>query len=279
MAVTLTGKVAAITGGAQGIGRAIARELVDQGMSVVIGDLDLPLATRTATQLGERVLAIDLDVTSRPSMNRFVDQAQDAFGPLDVMINNAGIMVVGELAKEEERATDLMVDVNLHGVLNGCKAAVGVMSDRGQGHIVNIASTAGKVALSHLVTYTATKHAVVGLTDSLRAELRDRGIQVSAIMPVPVNTRLGVELGRSMIPPVEPEDVARQTVKVLKRRSNEAYVPGYMEVMLAATRWMPSAARDFATRAFGGHNVMTKADDATRAAYQRKVLGAQRPRA
>ena len=276
MAVELSGKVAAITGGAQGIGKAIARALVDEGMSVVIGDLDLPLAIATAESLGPRAHAVDLDVTSPESMRRFVDAAEDRFGPLDVLINNAGIMLVGELSKEEDRGTDLQIDVNLRGVLNGCKAAVRVMADRGDGHIVNIASGAGKVAVPRLVTYTATKHAVVGATDALRAELRGSGIQVSAIMPAPVNTRLGAELGRSVIPPVEPEDVARQVVKVLRRRSNEAFVPSYMELISATTRWMPSAARDFVTRVLGGYDVMLKADDAKREAYQREAIAKQR---
>lgn len=278
MAVQLRGKVAAITGGAQGIGKAIARALVAEGMSVAIGDLDLPLAEATAAELGDRVAAFDLDVTSLESVTRFVAAAEEAFGPLDVMVNNAGIMLVGELVKEDERATDLQIDVNVRGVLNGCKAAVASMADRGDGHIVNIASAAGKVALPRLVTYTGTKHAVIGITDSLRPELAAQGIQVSAIMPVPVKTRLGAELGRSFIPPVEADDVARQVVKVLKRRSNEAFVPSYLELIHASTRWLPSPARDLVTRGLGGHQVMVDADDSGREAYQREALEVQRTR-
>lgn len=278
MAVQLDGRVAAVTGGAQGIGKAIARALVAEGMSVMIGDLDLPTARATAEELGPRVHAVDLDVTDPTSVQRFVEAAEAAFGPLDVMVNNAGIMLVGELAKEDDRGTDLQVDVNLRGVINGCKAAIRAMQDRGDGHIVNIASTAGKVAVPRLATYTATKHAVVGLTDSLRAELRPAGIQVSAIMPVPVNTRLGADLGRSLIPPVEADDVARQVVRVLRRRSNEAFVPSYVELLSAATRWLPSPARDAATRLLRGHDVMVGADDAKREAYQREAVAAQRAR-
>ncbi|CAN5400696.1 SDR family oxidoreductase [soil metagenome] len=276
MTIQLEGKVAAVTGGAQGIGRAIAEALVAEGMSVAIGDLDLARATATAEQLGDRAIALDLDVTSPQSVAIFLARTEDAFGPLDVLVNNAGIMLVGELAKEDDLCSDLQIDVNLRGVLNGCKAAVRTMADRGDGHIVNIASTAGKVAVPRLATYTATKHAVIGLTDSLRAELREQGIQVSAIMPVPVNTRLGAELGRSIVPPVEPEDVARQVVKVLRKRSNEAFVPSYMEFISMATRWLPSAGRDFMTRTLGGHNVMNQADDAKREQYQREAVAIQR---
>ncbi len=276
MTVRLDGKVAAITGGAQGIGKAVAQALLAEGVRVAIGDLDLELATRTAEELGEGCVALDLDVTSAQSFRAFVDDAQARLGPLDILVNNAGIMLVGELAKEEDRGTDLQIDVNVRGVLHGCKAAVAVMADRGEGHIVNIASSAGKVAVPRLVTYTATKHAVVGLSDSLRAELRGSGIQVSTIMPVPVNTRLGAELGRSIIPPVEAEDVARQVVRVLRRRSNEAFVPSYMELISASMRWMPSPARDLVTRVLGGYDIMLKADDAKREAYQREALEQQR---
>jgi short-subunit dehydrogenase len=278
----LRGRVAAVTGGAQGIGRAIARALAAEGMAVAIGDLDLARAIATAEELsgpsGTAVRAFDLDVTSPESVQRFVADVEAALGPLDVMVNNAGIMLVGELAKEDDRGTDLQVDVNLRGVLNGCKAAVRAMADRGDGHIVNIASAAGKIGFARLVTYTATKHAVVGLTDALRAELRGSGIQVSAIMPVPVNTRLGAGLGRSLIPTVEPDDVARQVVKVLRRRSNEAFVPSYVELVTAAVRWLPSPARDAAARLVRGQSVLEDADDAARAQYQREALDIQRAR-
>jgi NAD(P)-dependent dehydrogenase (short-subunit alcohol dehydrogenase family) len=278
MSVQLSGKVAAITGGAQGIGLAIAEALIAEGMSVAIGDLDRPRADAAAAHLGDRAIAVDLDVTSATSMRLFVDAAEHAFGPLDVLVNNAGIMLVGEFAKEEDRGTDLQIDVNLRGVINGCKAAIAVMADRGDGHIVNIASTAGKVGVPRVATYTATKHAVVGLTDSLRAELRSSGIQVSAIMPIPVNTQLGAALGRSILPSVEPEDVARQVVTVIRKRRNEAFVPSYMELISMATRWLPSPGRDLVTRVLGGHDIMNDADDAKREAYQRQAVELQRAR-
>ncbi len=97
-------------------------------------------------------------------------------------------------------------------------------------------------------------------------------------MPVPVNTRLGAQLGRSFVPPVEADDVARQVVRVLRRRSNEAFVPSWMEALSMATRWLPSTGRDLMTRVLGGHDVMNNADDAGREAYQREAVAAQRAR-
>ena len=278
MTVELKGKVAAITGGARGIGKAIAEAFVAEGMSVAIGDLDLELAQATAKELGDRAVAFELDVTVPASMEAFVRSTEQAFGPLDVMVNNAGIMVVGDFLKEDDRATDLQIDVNVRGVLLGAKAAGRVMADRGQGHIVNIASAAGKVAIARLVTYAGTKHAVVGITDSLRAELRPHGIQVSAIMPNVVNTRLGAGLGSSMIPSVEPEDVAADVVRVVRGRRNDAMVPWILEPIRMLTAGLPSVARDFLTRALGGHDVMANTDDAVRDAYQAEALEGQQAR-
>ncbi|WP_108666308.1 SDR family NAD(P)-dependent oxidoreductase [Euzebya rosea] len=278
MTVELNGKVAAITGGARGIGKAIAEAFVAEGMSVAIGDLDLELAQATAEELGDRVVAFELDVTVPSSMDAFVRSTEQAFGPLDVMVNNAGIMVVGDFLKEDDRATDLQIDVNVRGVLLGAKSAGRVMADRGQGHIVNIASAAGKVPIARLVTYVGTKHAVVGISDALRAELRPHGIQVSSIMPNVVNTRLGAGLGSSMIPSVEPEDVAAAVVRVVRGRRNEAMVPWILEPLRMLTAGLPSVARDFLTRALGGHDVMANTDDAVRDAYQAEALQGQNAR-
>ena len=278
MTVELNGKVAAITGGARGIGKAIAEAFVAEGMSVAIGDLDLELAQGTAKELGDRVVAFELDVTVPSSMDAFVRSTEQAFGPLDVMVNNAGIMVVGDFLKEDDRATDLQIDVNVRGVLLGAKSAGRVMADRGQGHIVNIASAAGKVPIARLVTYVGTKHAVVGISDALRAELRPHGIQVSSIMPNVVNTRLGAGLGSSMIPSVEPGDVAAAVVRVVRGRRNEAMVPWILEPLRMLTAGLPSVARDFLTRALGGHDVMANTDDAVRDAYQAEALQGQKAR-
>lgn len=276
-AVDLRGKVVAITGGAQGIGRATAEALIAEGCRVAIGDLDLPLAETTAAQLGHGTVALPLDVTDAQSVNTFIREVELALGPLDVMINNAGIMIIGDFLKEDDRATDLQIDVNVRGVLLGSRAAARVMADRGDGHIVNIASAAGRVAIARLVTYVGTKHAVVGISNALRAELKDKGIMVSTIMPNVVNTRLGSGLGTSLIPAVEPEDVARAIVRLLKHRGNEAMLPWILEP-LSVLQALPASARDALTAAFGAHDVMGQADDRVRAEYEDVALADQRAR-
>ena len=268
---SLDGRVVAITGGARGIGRTCAEALLAEGCHVAIGDLDVTLAEQTAAQLGGGCSAHAVDVTRRDGFAAFLDAVEAAHGPLDVLVNNAGVMFVGAFAKEDDAITDLMVDVNVKGVLNGCKLALPRMLDRGSGHLVNIASLAGKAAAPHLVTYAGTKHAVVGITDSLRAELRGSGVDVSAILPNAVNTELASGLGASAVDAVEPEDVADALLWVLRTGRAEATVPRYLSTVGAPTLALPTTAREAITRRLGGHRQMLDADPAARADYESRA--------
>jgi NADP-dependent 3-hydroxy acid dehydrogenase YdfG len=176
---SLAGSVIAITGGARGIGAATAAALLGQGARVGIGDLDVSLARRTAQELGRGAVAFDLDVTDRASFAAFLDSVEDALGALDALVNNAGIMPIGRFIDESDATARRLVDVNVHGVINGSKLALERFVPRGRGHIVNIASTAGKAGLPGGVTYCATKHAVVGLSEAIRQEVRSTDIAVS----------------------------------------------------------------------------------------------------
>ena len=141
---SLSGKVVAITGGARGIGRATAAALVRKGAKVALGDIDIELAEQTAAELGGGTLALSLDVTDRASFECFLDETEQQLGPLDVLINNAGIMQLGLLAEESDATTTRQIDINLHGVICGSKLALQRFLPRRSGHLVNIASTAGK---------------------------------------------------------------------------------------------------------------------------------------
>ena len=193
---SVAGKVVAITGGARGIGKCTAQALIRRGARVAIGDLDLELAEQTAAELGGNCVAFELDVTDRESFSRFLDRAEKELGPIDVLINNAGIMPIGPLVEETDETAKMLVDINLHGVIFGTKLALERMLPRGSGHIVNIASQAGKAGLPGGATYCATKHAVVGLSEAVRLENIDKGIEVSCVMPAVVNTELGGGLHR-----------------------------------------------------------------------------------
>src|SRR3712207_4381159 len=212
----LNGQVAAITGAARGIGKATAEAFVRQGMKVAIGDLDHAEAQRTAEALGSSAIAVDLNVTDPDSIERFLDETERQLGPLDVLVNNAGIMQLGRFWEEDDATAKRMVDINLHGVIWGTKKALTRMIPRNRGAIVNIASQAGLYGAPGGSTYSATKHGVVGLSEAVRGELRLDGhdIQVSYVCPVVVHTELGGGLPQTNgVKSVEPQDVAEAIVE------------------------------------------------------------------
>ncbi len=224
----IAGRSAAITGAARGIGRATARAFLAAGMRVAIGDVDLAAAEQTAAELGPRAVALPLDVTDRDSFARFLDAAEEQLGPLDVLVNNAGIMPVGRFLDEDDLSAQRTIDINLHGVILGMKLGLARMIPRDRGHIVNIASQAGKFGTPGIATYSATKHAVVGLSEAVRGELRLMGahIDLSYVMPYIVNTELGGGLGQARgFSNVEPSEVADAIVEALQHGTVEVWVP------------------------------------------------------
>src|SRR3954468_14371367 len=226
---SLAGRVVAITGAARGIGRATAAALVREGATVAIGDLDADLGRRTAGELGPQAAAFTLDVTDRASFEAFLDAVEAELGPVHVLVNNAGIMALGAFVAEDDATARRMVDINVHGVLHGMKAALPRLLARGDGHLVNIASAAGKAAYPGGATYCGTKHFVVGVTDAARGELRGTGIELSVVMPVVVDTELASGVGTPRgIPRIKPEDVADAIVDALKRPRFDVFVPRWM---------------------------------------------------
>jgi NAD(P)-dependent dehydrogenase (short-subunit alcohol dehydrogenase family) len=269
---SLAGKVVAITGGARGIGRATAEALIVQGARVAIGDIDAPLAAQTAQELGGGTVGLPLDVTDRASFETFLSDAEQQLGPLDVLINNAGIMPIGPFVAETDRTAVRLVDINLHGVILGSKLALERFLPRGQGHLVNIASVAGKAGFPGGATYCATKHAVVGLSEAIRAEVRPTDIDVSIIMPVVVNTELGSGLPETRgIKAVEPEEVAAAIVEALQTGRFEVYVPKSMAALVRFSAVMPRRFMEFLGRLLKGDQVLAHPDHGARAAYERRM--------
>ena len=222
----LVGQVALVTGGARGIGKATARALVREGVKVAIGDLDHEAAQATAQELGGGTVALPLNVTDRASFDRFVADAEAALGPVDVLVNNAGIMQLGPFVEEDDATTQRMVDINVHGVLHGMKAVLPGFVERGRGHLVNVASTAGKGGYAGGATYCGTKHFVVGVSEAVRAEVRGTGVEVSCVMPVVVQTELAAGLPQTRgVKQVTPEDVADEIVSALKVPRFDVFVP------------------------------------------------------
>ena len=277
---SLSGKVVAITGGARGIGKTTAQALVRKGCRVAIGDLDLGLAEEAAGALGGGVVALPLDVTDRASFTAFVDEAERQLGPIDVLINNAGIMPVTALVDEADDSIRRQLDINLYGVIVGSQLAIERMRPRGTGHIVNVASSAGKVGVPGIATYSATKHAVVGLTEAMRLELRGTGVDLSLVMPVLVNTALTEGLSSKRgVKEVEPEDVANQIVDALELGRFDVYVPRSLQATLISGALLPRKVREAVARFMQVDKVMTDSTGDRRAYEERAAASRSERRA
>jgi NAD(P)-dependent dehydrogenase (short-subunit alcohol dehydrogenase family) len=274
----IRGRVVVITGGARGIGRATGLAFLRAGARVALGDVDVELVEKTAAEFaatGEQVCGLHLDVTSRASFADFLDEVEEQLGPVDILINNAGIMPTGLFADETDEMTDRMVAINLGGVLNGSKLAAIRMRGRG-GHIVNVASLAGTSAFPGLATYCATKHAVVGFTETLHLELADDGIAVTAVLPGVVHTELSA--GHSAprwvqpISEVEPDDVAAAIVRAVVHGKGKVVVPQALGAMIKVMGALPDGARHWISRAAHFDTTFTHTDPAVRAAYHRRLV-------
>jgi NAD(P)-dependent dehydrogenase (short-subunit alcohol dehydrogenase family) len=269
---SLTGTVVAVTGAARGIGRATASALIAQGARVAIGDIDQALAARTAEELGQGTVGLPLDVTDRASFNAFLTEVERQLGPLEVLINNAGIMPVGPFVAETDATAARIIDINLNGVILGSKLALERFLPRNRGHLVNIASVAGKGGFPGGATYCATKHAVVGLSEAIRAEVRSTDIDVSIVMPVVVNTELGSGLRRARgIKVVEPEAVAEAIVEAVQTGRVDVWLPRMMQVLFRAMNLVPRGFADFITKVLKGDQVLVNPDHLARGAYERRT--------
>jgi short-subunit dehydrogenase len=268
---SLNGKVVAITGGARGIGKATATALARKGCRIAIGDLDLELAEQTAAGLGGGTVALSLDVTDRASFARFLDETERQLGPVDVVINNAGIMPVTALVEESDDSIRRQLDINVYGVIVGTQLAIERLRPRGSGHIVNIASQAGKTAIPGIATYSGTKHAVVGVCEAVKAELRGSGVEVHCVMPTVVNTELTAGVGQKLIKPVEAEDVANEIVDALELGRFDVYVPRSNAVITRFSALMPRRVNEAIARLMKADKLMFEVDHAARRAYEERA--------
>jgi NAD(P)-dependent dehydrogenase (short-subunit alcohol dehydrogenase family) len=269
---SLSGRVVAITGGARGIGKATATALVRKGCRVAIGDLDLALAEQTAAELGGGSVALSLDVTDRGSFSAFLDAAERELGQLDVVVNNAGIMPVTPFGEEADDSIKRQLAINVYGVIAGTQLAAERFQPRNRGHIVNIASSAGKAGVPGIATYSGTKHAVVGFTEAVRGELRGTGIELSCVMPVTVNTALTEGVSDTLgVKKVEPEDVANEIVDALEVPRFDVFVPSYLKYTIAIGSLLPRRIREAIARLMGVDKIMTGVSKDARRAYEERA--------
>jgi NADP-dependent 3-hydroxy acid dehydrogenase YdfG len=271
----LAGQTVAISGGARGIGRVTAQALVGQGVKVAIGDVDLPAAHQTAEEIGSpthpSTVGLALDVTERASFAAFMDAAEEQLGPVDVLINNAGIMPIGPFLDEDDATARRILDINVLGVINGMKVALPRMSARGRGHIVNIASQAGKYGLPGGATYCASKAAVINLSRAVRKELRGSGVDISLISPVAVNTELGLGLSeprQRQFRKIEPQQVADAILQTLRVPKFDVHVPKGLSISERASALMPIGLQDSLARVSHADAVLSQVDTGARAGYE-----------
>lgn len=236
--ITLDGKVALVTGAAGGLGKAIAIRLAEAGCSVCIADINIDKAKMAAdeiSQMGSVTMAVQVNTSNQNEVASMVDASLKKFGKLDFMINNAGIGMMKPIMAMEQQDIDSMIDINLKGVIYGCKAALAHMVPRNEGKIVNISSVAAKMGAPYAAVYASSKAGVIALTNSLAREVAENNININAICPGIIRTNMWekqLELmtgdgdatakdeafrnfSSSQIPlrrPQEPEDIANMVV-------------------------------------------------------------------
>ena len=262
--IDLDDAIVMVTGGARGIGKATADLFAAKGATVCVGDLEG--ADRFTAP---RVRVYTVDVTSRHSFAEFTDAVIDRFGRIDVLINNAGVMPLGDFVSEDDAISRTTLDVNVWGLIHGMRLALPHMMERGRGHIVNVASMAGQLVVPGMAVSNARKFAAVGLSAAVREEYRDSGVSVTSVLPSAVRTRLasGVPLGRGL-PTVEPDAVARAVVRSVATRRAEITVPWYLAGWDLLNAITPDAAMRLARRVIRDRRALTSVEHDLRGAYE-----------
>ncbi|MEZ5400521.1 MAG: SDR family NAD(P)-dependent oxidoreductase [Bryobacteraceae bacterium] len=230
----LSGHTAIVTGGAAGIGEAISRRLAAAGATVAVADINAAEAESIAKSIGGSAFALPVDITDPASVDQAVQTVLARTGRIDILVNNAGIG--GKAAPLWEQSLEdwrKIIDINMTGVFNFCKAAIAPMRQRKYGRIVNIASIAGKEGNPNMTGYSATKAAVIGFTKSLGKEVATEGICVNAVSPAVVRTKILDQL--------TPEQVDYMTARIPMRRT------GATEEIAAVVHFLSSPDCSFVT--------------------------------
>jgi short-subunit dehydrogenase len=260
---------AIVTGGASGIGKALAEELARRGCEVVLADLQIEKAQDVATQIqtfGGKAKAVKVDVTDFPAMERLVRETVESSGRLDYIFNNAGIAIGCTANHYTIYDWNKIIDINLRGVVNGIQAAYFIMIEQGFGHIVNTASMAGLMPNPVNVAYAATKHAVVGLSLSLRAEAAEMGVRVSVLCPGVIRTPIleGGKYGKILmsisaeklrhmweeLKPMSPDIFAKKVLNAIAKNKAIIIVPSLWKLLWWLNRLSPFLGMAFAQKRF-----------------------------
>jgi NAD(P)-dependent dehydrogenase (short-subunit alcohol dehydrogenase family) len=275
MAKDLAGNVAIITGGAGGIGKALAEEMAERGCYLVLADVNAELLQQTAAELratGAQLDAKTVDVRDAAQVQALVGDAFEELGRIDYLFNNAGVNLCAELRDTTLEDWNLLIDVNLRGVVHGVHAAYPIMCRQGFGHIVNTASAAGLVPAAAEGAYAATKHAVVGLSMALRVEAEAFGVKVSVVCPGLVNTpildstkyvKFDPEVIRKVAPekPIPPRKAAELILRGIDRNRFFIVLTVTTHALWRLHRYAPAASMRLGKIAIGKFRDFRREDD------------------
>ncbi|GAC58124.1 putative oxidoreductase [Gordonia hirsuta DSM 44140 = NBRC 16056] len=273
-AFPVTGAVALVTGGARGIGFAVAKRLSAAGARVVIADLDGAAAEASAAKLGGGATGFGLDVGDLRAYENLVDTVEATVGPVDIVVNNAGIMPVGPLSEETIPVAEAAMRVNFWAHYYAYRILAPRMIGRGRGHFINITSAAGGIHSPGLSTYVASKHAATGFGRSAREELVGTGVTLSVVMPSAVKTQLvdGIPFKWwERIGLVSPALVARRAVGTLRRRPAVVGAPRGTVLGLRVYHVVPESLWLLGRRWTGADRTLEPIDRTARAAYDGRI--------
>ncbi|WOC11584.1 SDR family NAD(P)-dependent oxidoreductase [Gordonia sp. MP11Mi] len=270
----VSGKVVAITGGARGIGFEIAQQVLAAGGRVALGDIDADAVEAAAADLGVEgigVEGIELDVTDAASFENFLDVVEARVGPVDVLVNNAGIMPVGSFLDYDEALIRRTIEIDFLGVIFGTRAAARRMATRGGGQVVNIASVAGRLAAPGLSVYNGAKSGVIEFSETLDFELSPHGVHVSAVLPSFTKTGLVAGLKtNAFVKTVDTDVVGREVLKTIATRRTRATAPaslGWVDMMPMTPIGLKRRLAKFAKT----DTIFLHADQSARADYSTRI--------
>ena len=274
------GWAVAVIGGANGIGREVVRQLVAGGSNVAVGDRGGVAARATAAEMalgagaGVRgagaAIGLDVDVTDTGSVTAFLDAAEAEFGPLDVVVNPAGVLWVGPFLEESETTVERQVQVNLLGAMRVVRLTSARMVERGGGHILTLASMGSILGLAGEASYAASKHGLLGYLKSVELE-RGTGVALSAVLPAVVDTELAWGTATAGVPMLSAADVADAVMLSLRNPKLERTVPSYAGAMVRFANVLPAGIRNALNDKMVPDNVKD-ADRSARAAYEAKYV-------
>jgi short-subunit dehydrogenase len=277
MDVSGTSPVAVVTGAARGIGRQIASDLLSAGYTVVIGDLNLKQTRATAAELGERCSAVRLDVTDRRILEKVIVGIEKTVGPIDVWVNNAGIMPTGYFTDQDLEVSAKVIEVNYLGVVQATKTLLPRMIARGSGTILNIASATGAKPIAGAAVYSGSKAAIIAFSDAVRREVRTTGVRICVVLPNLARTEMSAGIrGPKALGSVSAEQVSAVALRAIRTGRFESFVPRRLGPVIRFSRLLPTRAQDWLDDSIGTDKIGLGGEPTARAAYIDEAMRKER---